>query len=349
MSFLIPITKNIKEINLEKGVFIFIHRASKIPPHIGLIVNGKLFEISTHGPEYNLSGSAMLQAAQKRGVELVLVELKPTKQKPEELDLLITNLVKHYFKVSDHVSCLNPIKDFIQKIYQIEVKKADFIFELLPILYNKNLVKDTFQVNLTEQLLNNNFLIKKYTKQDINQSIAAVNRKKNSAVKSATIYLRNLISSDASIVFDWENNPANWEVSNTKTSFTREEIEEFLNQPQDINLQQQLRFVICKNDSNLPIGCIDLFDYKVGKSVGVGILIADKKWRNKGYATEALKLLINYCNNELKIDSIFCHIFKENTISIRLFESCGFKFIEERLLDGNKVNYYEIKNKLLSS
>ena len=168
-------------------------------------------------------------------------------------------------------------------------------------------------------------------------------------LKSTNIYLRNLISSDASIVFDWENNPANWEISNTEKLFTREEIEEFVNQPQDINLNQQLRFMICKNDTNLSIGCIDLFDYKIGKSVGVGILIADKKWRNKGYATEALKLLFNYCRNELKIDSIFCHIFKKNTISIRLFESCGFKFIDERLLDGNKVNYYELKYKLLSS
>ncbi len=183
MSFSIPITHKIKEINLEKGVFIFIHRASKIPPHIGLIVNGKLFEISTHGPEYNLRGLAMLQTAQKRGVEVVFVGLTPTKQKPKELELLITNLVKHYFKVSDHVSCLNPIKDFIQEIYQIEVKNADFIFELLPILYNKNLVKNTFQINLSDKLLNNNFLIKKYTKQDINQSIAAVNRKNKGEVK----------------------------------------------------------------------------------------------------------------------------------------------------------------------
>src|SRR3990167_10507652 len=118
MSFLIPITNHIKELNLKKGFFIFIHRASKIPPHIGLIVNGKLFEISTHGPEYNLRGLAMSQTAQKRKVEVAFVELIDSNQKPEELELLITHLVKHYFKVSDDISCLNPIKDFIQTIYQ---------------------------------------------------------------------------------------------------------------------------------------------------------------------------------------------------------------------------------------
>jgi len=161
-------------------------------------------------------------------------------------------------------------------------------------------------------------------------------------LKSANIYLRNLISSDASIVFDWENNPANWEVSNTEKLFTREEIDEFVNQPQDINLNQQLRLMICKNDTNLPIGCIDLFDYKVGKSAGVGILIAEKEYRNKGFAKEALEVLLNYCKHELTVKQIFCNIFIENNISIRLFESCGFKFIDERMLEGNKVNYYEL-------
>jgi hypothetical protein len=203
MSFLIPITNYISEINLEKGVFIFIHRASKIPPHIGMVINGKLFEISINGPEYNLSGSAMLQTAQKRGVEVVFIELitpnlytteenslrqltevgEVINPKEKEIELLITNLVKHYFKVSNEVSCLNPIKDFIQETYQIDVSKANFIFELLPILYSNKVVKTSFEVNLTNKLIDHSFLLKKYTKQDIENSIAAVNRKNNSEVK----------------------------------------------------------------------------------------------------------------------------------------------------------------------
>lgn len=183
MTFLIPISNNISEINLEKGVFIFIHRASKIPPHIGMVINGKLFEISINGPEYNLSGSAMLQTAQKRGVEVVFIELIDSNKKLEELEMLMTNLVKHYFKVSNEVSCLNPIKDFIQKTYQIDVSKANFIYELLPILYSNKVVKTSFEVNLANKLINHSFLLKKYTKQDIENSIAAVNRKNNSEVK----------------------------------------------------------------------------------------------------------------------------------------------------------------------
>lgn len=159
------------------------------------------------------------------------------------------------------------------------------------------------------------------------------------------IYLRNVLASDVLNIFEWENNPENWEVSNTEKQFSLQEVEEFVHQPQDINLTQQIRFIICINETNTPIGCIDLFDYELEKSVGVGILIAEKAYRNKGYATEALKLLIDYCRNELKVANIFCNIFKTNTPSIRLFENCGFKFIEERMLDVNKVNYFELKTR----
>ncbi|MBE7442864.1 MAG: GNAT family N-acetyltransferase [Flavobacteriales bacterium] len=160
---------------------------------------------------------------------------------------------------------------------------------------------------------------------------------------SEHIYLRKVIPSDASIIFAWENNPENWEVSNTEKCFTFKEIEAFVNQPQEINLYHQIRFIICLNKTDSPIGSIDLFDYEEGKSVGVGVLIADKNDRNKGYAKEALKQLINYVRNELNVAYIFCNIFENNKPSIRLFEHCGFKFIEERLLEGVSVNYYELE------
>lgn len=156
------------------------------------------------------------------------------------------------------------------------------------------------------------------------------------------IYLRNVLPTDAPIIFKWENNPENWEVSNTERCFTLNEIEEFVNQPQNIYLNNQIRFVICMKNTDNPIGCIDLFDYQKEKSVGVGVLIADKNDRNKGYAKEALKQLINYVRNELNVAYIFCNILENNKPSIRLFEYCGFRFIEERILEGTDVNYYEL-------
>ena len=141
---------------------------------------------------------------------------------------------------------------------------------------------------------------------------------------------------------EWENNPENWEVSDTSQPFTKEQIDAFVNQPQSLINNKQQRFIICLEDK--PIGCIDLFEYnEIEKRAGVGVLIADKVNRNKGYAHKALNLLKNCCSNELSIVHLFCNISSENTASIRLFEKCGFQFVDIRELDGRPVNYYELK------
>ena len=163
-------------------------------------------------------------------------------------------------------------------------------------------------------------------------------------LKSTNIFLRTLQSSDAEVIFEWENNPKNWEISGTKSAFTKEEINTFVNGNHDLKENQQIRYVICLNDPEEAIGTIDLFEYDAKKkAVGLGVLIAGTENRNKGYASEAINLMIDYCRNELKLVHLFCNIIKDNTASIRLFEKCGFQFIEERVLFESAVNYYELK------
>lgn len=156
---------------------------------------------------------------------------------------------------------------------------------------------------------------------------------------SSKISLRKVKPSDAETILKWENNTHHWEVTNTKEPYSRNDIENFVNQEQDIVLNNQLRLMICYND--ISVGCVDLFDYEAEKQkAGVGVLI-EEQFRNKGFARRALSLLEVYCRNELNIVHLFCNIQINNTASIRLFEKSGFNFIYEAELYGKKVNYYE--------
>ncbi|MDF1672896.1 MAG: GNAT family protein [Vicingaceae bacterium] len=157
------------------------------------------------------------------------------------------------------------------------------------------------------------------------------------------VSLREIQFTDVDLLLKWENNPDNWQISDTVAPFSRKQIEGFVNQQQSLKDNTQQRFIVCLDGQ--PIGCIDLFEYDESASkAGVGVLIAQKKDRNKGYASVALNLLIDKCRNELNVVHLFCNIYKENKTSIRLFENCGFQFVDERKLDGKPVNYYELKN-----
>ena len=97
------------------------------------------------------------------------------------------------------------------------------------------------------------------------------------------------------------------------------------NAHQDIYEAKQLRLVI-SSYSNEVLGLIDLFDFDFkNKRAGIGIVITDEASRGKGLGSEALSLLINYSFTQLQLHQLFCNISETNEISLKLFESKGFK------------------------
>jgi len=140
------------------------------------------------------------------------------------------------------------------------------------------------------------------------------------------IKLRAIENSDIDLLHKWENDRSIWSVSNTITPFSRKEIEEYITSIRDIYADKQLRLMICLASNNKSIGCIDLFDFdKNNLRAGVGILIAEPSQRQKGYASEALELLIKYCFTILNLHQLYCNIPADNEASLKLFIKHGFQ------------------------
>jgi diamine N-acetyltransferase len=142
------------------------------------------------------------------------------------------------------------------------------------------------------------------------------------------IRLRALEPSDIDLLYAWENDEKLWHLSNTITPVSRFALEQYvLSSQNDIFSAKQLRLMIEKKESGDTgaIGSIDLFDFDpVNKRAGIGILIL-KAEQKKGYASEALELLVNYCFRILKLHQVYCNISADNIPSIRLFKKIGFE------------------------
>jgi len=133
---------------------------------------------------------------------------------------------------------------------------------------------------------------------------------------------------DVDTIFNWENDTSLWHIGNTLAPYSRFAIEQFvLNAENDIFSTKQLRLMIDLHTTvveDVTIGMVDLFEFDPHhKRAGVGILI-DQKWRKKGYATEALKMLTDYCFHTLNLHQLFCTIEIKNEESINLFTHAGF-------------------------
>jgi len=136
--------------------------------------------------------------------------------------------------------------------------------------------------------------------------------------------------SDLDLLYIWENDTTTWLSGMTLTPFSKFILSKYLETAHlDIFETKQLRLMIdLKADSSRTIGTIDIFEYdSFNNRAGLGILIADPTDRCKGYATEALNLIQNYCFNILGMNQLYSNIAVENATSIRLFQKCGYELV----------------------
>ncbi|MFO8129795.1 MAG: GNAT family protein [Bacteroidales bacterium] len=143
--------------------------------------------------------------------------------------------------------------------------------------------------------------------------------------------LRALEPSDVDLLYKWENDEEVWHLSNTITPFSRFTLEQYImNSHQDIYTNKQLRLMIDLLEAGSPqksIGAIDLFDFDpANMRSGIGILIV-KEEREKGYASGALDLLIDYAFNRIGLHQLYCNILKGHSMSLDLFRKKNFEVI----------------------
>ena len=145
-------------------------------------------------------------------------------------------------------------------------------------------------------------------------------------MKYKDIKLRALEPEDLGLLYEWENNQSYWSISNTITPFSRYNLKQYIeNSHKNIYETGQLRLMIDHIEDKKTIGTIDIFEFDpFHKRAGIGILIADESYRNKGFAAMSLTCLISYCFEILKLHQLYCNIISNNVESIDLFMKQGF-------------------------
>ncbi len=146
------------------------------------------------------------------------------------------------------------------------------------------------------------------------------------------VKLRALEPGDIDLLYQWENDTNIWLISNTLVPFSRHILKQYIeNSHLDIYTTKQLRLMIDSKQLQQSVGAIDLFDFDpYHRRAGIGVLIHDVKHRNKGLATNALILLMEYCFHYLNLHQLYCNIASDNQESLHLFQKNGFKITGDK-------------------
>lgn len=140
------------------------------------------------------------------------------------------------------------------------------------------------------------------------------------------VFLRALEPEDLEMVYQWENDTDNWEVSNTSAPFSKHILKRFIEtSSQDIYVNRQLRLMVVESATGKTVGMADVFDLDpTHRRAGVGILIAPES-RGRGYGLESVLLLKKYLFEVVRVHQIFCNIMSNNIYSMKLFQKAGFE------------------------
>jgi len=130
--------------------------------------------------------------------------------------------------------------------------------------------------------------------------------------------------------FRWINN-----VDATRTLgrigvFSREEEERFY-ETATSGAASAVSFTIFERSSSLPIGTTQLreINHQFGTAT-FGILIGDPAFWNRGFGTEATRLVLDFAFNALGLHNVLLQVYGNNPRGQRAYEKAGFHVIGRR-------------------
>jgi len=130
---------------------------------------------------------------------------------------------------------------------------------------------------------------------------------------------------DANDVFEFCSDPVSSKYADWYPHNNKSETREYIAWLKRKSSEKSHTWVIEHRRDERVIGTISIVDTDYsGKIFTVGYTLSKAYWHN-GYATEALKELLNYLFIELGAERVQAKVIPENTPSCRLLERVGFK------------------------
>lgn len=143
--------------------------------------------------------------------------------------------------------------------------------------------------------------------------------------KQFRVYLRALEPDDYLMIHKWRNDPEVALFFSGTRRFTSTLNEKKWVEDRIFD-KTSVSCAICIKDSDEMIGCafINEIDHmnRTGKS---GIFIGEKRYWSKGYATDALILILKHVFIDKGLQKVWAGVFEENTASLKMAEKCGYK------------------------
>jgi hypothetical protein len=92
---------------IQEGVYLWVLHADKIPPHIGVSIDGRYFSLKSNGKDEDVAASSVLSIVARKNIRSLLFEVESSVTKT-----FVQQVFDQFDKtITGEVTCLNPLKE----------------------------------------------------------------------------------------------------------------------------------------------------------------------------------------------------------------------------------------------
>lgn len=171
--YTIAVSKEFNEHELARNTWLVILHASRIPPHVGIVIDGNYNSLTIKGHELNIGIEVLLKTIQQKKIETLFVQLK---KHPVFSTDYQKEVCQHYIQQFTQVkqneaSCLSPVKLFLQEFYALCLNEKELLFELTERLKQNNYISSATGLNIEGKLEHEQFSLPMYTHEELQKVI----------------------------------------------------------------------------------------------------------------------------------------------------------------------------------
>ena len=158
---------------IHKGSWLVVLHASRIPPHVGLMIDGNYNSLTIKERELNVKHEALLKTISQKKIEALFLKLAPHPVFSSDYQLSTFQEQLNQFTVvkQNEATCLSPLKLFFEEFYAIKNNKEQLFYDFVDELSQNDYITQAIGINIADKSENNIFTLPHYTNEELQARI----------------------------------------------------------------------------------------------------------------------------------------------------------------------------------
>lgn len=142
-------TEHFNPESCRKDTWLVLLHAQRIPPHVGLMINGSYNSLTVKGHELNISFEVIHKTIQQKNIETAFIKIADHPVFSQDYQLAVFHeIIKGFSSVKQNeATCLSPVREFFEEFYAVKNEPEELLFDFIDRLNKNKFLEKAFGYN----------------------------------------------------------------------------------------------------------------------------------------------------------------------------------------------------------